>query len=76
MIEAFNKEFNLTSRPRLIALPPKLSQTNNSSNNNNNNNNNGSFITAGTSLNQSKSKNVDLNSSISPILSVTSTELV
>lgn len=24
MTEAFNKEFSLTSRPRLIALPPKL----------------------------------------------------
>jgi hypothetical protein len=25
LTEAFNKEFSLTSRPRLIALPPKLS---------------------------------------------------
>lgn len=28
LTEAFNKEFSLTSRPRLIALPPKLNGTN------------------------------------------------
>ena len=27
LTEAFNKEFSLTSRPRLIALPPKSSHT-------------------------------------------------
>ena len=28
LTEAFNKEFSLTSRPRLIALPPKLNSPN------------------------------------------------
>jgi hypothetical protein len=32
LTEAFNKEFSLTTRPRLIALPPKLNSPNVSAN--------------------------------------------
>jgi len=45
LTEAFNKEFSLTTRPRLIALPPKLNSPNLSANANNNNPDSASSIT-------------------------------
>jgi hypothetical protein len=64
-MEAYNKEFSLTNRPRLIALPPKgsnalnvaaLNSHNNINNNNNNSVNQGIIITKTNASDNSSSK--------------------
>jgi cilia- and flagella-associated protein 65 len=59
LTEAFNKEFSLTSRPRLIALPPKTQNTN--SNNQSNNYKTNTSVLSTTSIGKSVTPTVASN---------------
>lgn len=59
LTEAFGKEFSLTNRPRLIALPPRVSQVN---------------LNEQSFMNNSFVKSKEFNTSVSPVLSVSSNE--